>query len=240
MSKQDRQGARNIAEFMSRYNFGKSFAEMFGLAKEAKRVAEEAKTTASKPAQNLTHEEIFNLLTKNGALQGLYRGEDGELYVNASYIVTDEFLANLIKTGVITSKDGSVKIDLANNCVTVDGKRRATIDGVAKDYKTQVVISASGTKIFGENSAGEMEETLNFEGGVGGLPAGITNYAWKESVGLVIAALSGVLTLGTSEAGTEIAGSWVSVDSPTGDVRIFGKQVYWKDNGDGTSTLCGS
>ena len=240
MSKQDRQGARNISEFMSRYNLGKSFAEMFGLANEAKRVAEEAKSTASDPAKNLTHEEIFNLLTKNGALQGIYRGEDGELYINASYIMTGEFLANLIKTGVITSKDGSVKIDLANNCVTVDGKRSATVDGVTKDYKTQVVISASGTKIFGENSEGEMEETLNLKGGVGGIPAGITNDAWQESVGLLIAAVSGVLTLGTSEVATEIVGSSVSIDSPTSDLRILGKQVYWRDNGDGTHTLCGS
>lgn len=112
MSKQDRQGARNISEFMSRYNLGKSFAEMFGLAKEAKRVAEEAKSTASDPAKNLTHEEIFNLLTKNGALQGLYRGEDGELYINASYIMTGEFLANLIKQVLSLPKMAQSKLTL--------------------------------------------------------------------------------------------------------------------------------
>lgn len=33
----------------------------------------------------LTHEDIFNLLTNDGAWQGIYRGSDGKLYVNFTY-----------------------------------------------------------------------------------------------------------------------------------------------------------
>lgn len=33
----------------------------------------------------LTHEDIFNLLTNNGAWQGIYRGSDGKLYINFTY-----------------------------------------------------------------------------------------------------------------------------------------------------------
>lgn len=33
----------------------------------------------------LTHEDIFNLLTNNGAWQGIYRGSDGKLYINFAY-----------------------------------------------------------------------------------------------------------------------------------------------------------
>lgn len=33
----------------------------------------------------LTHEDIFNLLTNNGAWQGIYRGSDGKLYINFNY-----------------------------------------------------------------------------------------------------------------------------------------------------------
>lgn len=33
----------------------------------------------------LTHEDIFNLLTNDGAWQGIYRGSDGNLYINFSY-----------------------------------------------------------------------------------------------------------------------------------------------------------
>lgn len=227
-SKQDRQGARTIAELNSRYNFGKSFAEAMDLAEAAQKTADDASESVSKLDEKLSQDEIFNRLTNNGKSQGLYRGEDGELYVNASYIAT----------GILTSSDGTVKIDLRNNRVTVDGKRSATVNGITRDYKTQVIISASGMKIYGENGEGEMEEVIDFGGGVGGKPAGIINPSWLENTGLVIATASGVLTLGDSEAGTEISGSRVSIDSPTGDVSILGKQVYWKDNGDGTSTLC--
>lgn len=229
-SKQDRQGARTLAELTSRYNFGKSFAEAMGFAEKAQKTADEAIEATSKLDEKLSQDEIFNRLTNNGKSQGLYRGEDGELYVSASYIAT----------GTLTSSDGTVKIDLSNNCVTVDGKLRATVNGITRDYKTQFVFSASGVKMYGENNEGQMEEVIDFGGGVGGQPASIFNPSWLENTGLVIATASGVLTLGTSEAATDIFGSRVSIDSPTEYVSILGKQVYWKDNGDGTYTLCGS
>lgn len=228
-SKQDRQGARTLAELTSRYNFGKSFAEVMGFAEKAKKAADEANEAVSLMGDKLTPEEIFNILTNNGKSKGLYRDEDGELYISASYIAT----------GTLTSSDGTVKIDLINNCVTVDGKLSVTVNGIPREYKTQVVISASGMKMYGENNEGEMEEVIDFGGGVGGQPASIINPSWLENTGLVIATASGVLTLGTSEAATDIFGSRVSIDSPTGYVSILGKQVDWKDNGDGTYTLCG-
>lgn len=102
MSKQDRQGARSIAEFMSRYNFGKSFAEMFGLVNDAKDAANRAQNAAEQAKQtvdNLDHDAIFNLLTNNGELQGLYR-QDGKLYINAEFVK----ILNLIADHVV-SKD---------------------------------------------------------------------------------------------------------------------------------------
>lgn len=110
MSKQDRQGARSIAEFMSRYNFGKSFAEMFGLVNDAKDAANRAQNAAEQTKQtvdNLDHDAIFNLLTNNGELQGLYR-QDGKLYINAEFVK----ILNLIAETVV-SKDsfgGSMEI----------------------------------------------------------------------------------------------------------------------------------
>ena len=232
MSKQDRQGARTASDLERKYNFGKSFAEVMGIADEARRTAEEAKETSSKPAEKLTHEEVFNLLTNNGQLQGLYRGDDGELYINASYIVTGEFLADLIKTGTICSKDGTVKVDLVNNCVTIDGTRNG--------YKTQIVLSSSGLQGYGESTTGVMENVLSILMGVGGLPTGLHNLAWQESTGLLLAAASGVTEVGTSESATTVRGSYVDINSPTEDVRILDKRVYWKANGDGTYSLTAS
>jgi hypothetical protein len=65
-----------------RYNFGKTFAEAFGLIGDVQVIAEEAKAAID----SLDHEAIFNLLTDGGKKQGIYRGEDGEVYINASYI----------------------------------------------------------------------------------------------------------------------------------------------------------
>jgi hypothetical protein len=208
---------------------GKKFSEVLGIAEEARTVASEAKEYSSKPAEKLTHEEVFNLLTKNGALQGLYRGDDGELYINASYIVTGEFLADLIKTGIIRSKDGSVAIDLANNCVTIDGTRNG--------YKTQIVLSSSGLQGYGESTTGVMESVLSIDMGVGGLPTGFWNEAWQESTGLSIGAVAGASEFGATETPTKIYGSTVEIVSPTENLKIFGKSVYWRDNGDGTKSL---
>ena len=103
MSKQDRQGARTAADIESRYNFRKSFSEVMGIAEDARKIAEQASVLDEK----LTSEEIFNRLTNNGQLQGLYRGDDGELYVNATYIKSGTLSADLIDGSKLTIKGGS-------------------------------------------------------------------------------------------------------------------------------------
>jgi hypothetical protein len=107
MSKQDRQPARTAGDIERKYNFGKSFAEVMGIAEDARSVANEAKESASKPSEKLTHEEVFNLLTKNGALQGLYRGKDGELYVNATYIQSGQIAGERVDASTLDIADGA-------------------------------------------------------------------------------------------------------------------------------------
>ena len=142
MSKQDRQGARTVADMEQRYNFGKTFADLMGIATDARTKAEEANSEAKKTAEKLNPTEVFNLLTNNGKDQGLYRGADGQLYINASYIKSGEFLADLIKAGVLQSKDGqSFKLDLDKGIfilrdvmsVSADGAEIAGW-GINKDY----------------------------------------------------------------------------------------------------------
>ena len=105
ISKQDRQGVRTAAELERRYKFGKTFAEVFGMADEAQKAAEEAEKAAeeaTKELEELDQDAIFNLLTKDGELKGLFM-KDGQLYINASYLVT----------GVIKSENGKLVIDLS-------------------------------------------------------------------------------------------------------------------------------
>ena len=49
---------------------------------------------------NLTQEEVFNILTDNGRLQGIFM-KDGELYISASFI-----LSGILKLGGINNGNG--------------------------------------------------------------------------------------------------------------------------------------
>lgn len=57
--------------------------------------------------------------------------EDGNVYFNATYIKSGEINSDLIKTGKISSKDGSVYFDLDNSVVhTTDGQFVTTLDKI--------------------------------------------------------------------------------------------------------------
>ena len=88
-NKQDLQGVRTATDLERKYNIRASFAEVMGIATDAKKAATEAKESVD----GLDKEQIFNILTDGGKNQGAFYTDDGELYLNASYI----------KSGVITS-----------------------------------------------------------------------------------------------------------------------------------------
>ena len=122
-SKMDRAGVRTPAQLEQKYALGKldkSFAQMIGVAEDARTTAEgakktaegakktaedaqtaaeDAKKTAENVDKNLDHEEIFNRLTKNGTLQGLYE-ENGQVYFNASYIKSGKIRSDVIDVNV--------------------------------------------------------------------------------------------------------------------------------------------
>lgn len=218
MSKQDRQGARTASDLVQRYNFGKSFAEVMGFATEAQEAAAEANASAkaaSEAVNSLDQEEIFNRLTNNGQAQGLFRDENGELYINASYIAS----------GILASADGTVQLDLANNVVTV-----MTID---EDTGAQGKLELTTAGILGytwDSSQSKYVCTLRMV--AGGYDADTGNYtlsgitSHESDAGLTISAAKRGATLRLGVSGT--------------NVEILTKQVSWKDNGDGTYSLIGT
>lgn len=154
MSKQDRQGARTAADIESRYNFRKSFSEVMGVAKDARKIAEQASVLDEK----LTSEEIFIRLTNNGQLQGLYRGDDGELYVNATYIKSGEINADVVKIKNLT-------VGAAQITGTLSGDR---IDGSKLTIKNGATIGAwkvSGNVLTSEKTDeyGEIVDSVYIE-----------------------------------------------------------------------------
>ena len=91
-NKQDRAYARTAADLERKYNFGKTFAEVFGLIDGVKDDTEQA---IKELDQALNHDEIFNRLTNYGKVQGIYR-ENDNIYINASYIKSGKLAADYI------------------------------------------------------------------------------------------------------------------------------------------------
>lgn len=105
ISKQDLNAPRTAADIERKYNFGKSFAEVMGIATDARDTAAEAKKATSDLDVKLTQEEIFNRLTNNGEVQGIFRDDDGQIYINAEYIValSKLFANDITMTGTFTN-----------------------------------------------------------------------------------------------------------------------------------------
>lgn len=69
-----------------------------------------------------TQQGVFNLLTKNGSLQGLFM-QDGQLYINANMINAGLLKGNLIDAKNLVVRDGSNKVTLnvdSNGNVSMD------------------------------------------------------------------------------------------------------------------------
>lgn len=101
-AKMDLHGVRTASDLERKYQFNKSFAEIAGIATDARTTAEQAKQEVIAVDESLTSEEIFNRLTNNGEEQGIYR-EDGKIYINAEYVNFDELNGKSLNlTGKLT------------------------------------------------------------------------------------------------------------------------------------------
>lgn len=105
-AKQDRTYTRTAAALEQKINLKERFAEVMGVATDARDEAEKASEAVGKLDNNLTSLEIFNRLTEDGTLQGLYRDENGNLYINANFIMAleDLFAKNITMSGKFTHK----------------------------------------------------------------------------------------------------------------------------------------
>lgn len=100
MSKQDRQGARTPADLERRYNYSKSLQEAKSAAAIAQQAASESSQAVSTLDQKLDQVDIINRLTRNGAAKGIYIDSDGEIYINANYVM----VGSITLYGYIDSK----------------------------------------------------------------------------------------------------------------------------------------
>ena len=140
MSKQDRTYTRTASDLERKYNFGQSFAEIYGLATDAQKDAENANEAIAGLDAKLDSDEIFNRLTNFGAKQGIYRGDAGEIYINANYIKSGKLAADYIDAD-------NLKVKAANITGTLSADRIAansiTSDKIAANSITTGKLAAS-------------------------------------------------------------------------------------------------
>lgn len=103
--KQDRVAVRTASDLERKY--GTRFAEIMGIASDARDAAEKASAQVAELDGNLNQDEIFDRLTDGGTSQGIYR-ENGIIYINASFIKTGFISSDIIKAGKIRSTDFEV------------------------------------------------------------------------------------------------------------------------------------
>ena len=246
-AKQDRQGARTPADLERRYNFDQKFSEIMGVADEARSTAKSAQNAANEASGMLTQDTIFNLLTNNGESQGIYR-EDGEIYVNASYI----------KGGKIISEGQTYLRPTYEDCLTMlwslsfpdrypaqdfydlNGDGVFNRDDVMLAWNVfygvadvSECVSLVETKVTVTIEPDNQNETVKIAG---------TNMWGSEvvvSLGInssKIPVIAGNCSVGGQFSVNESATIPSLALTPGGEP----KALSWKDNGDGTFTLIGT
>jgi len=130
-----------------------------------------ASNAASSAVNGQTQADIFNKLTNNGAVQGLVM-DNGQLYVNASYI----------NSGVLRVADGNSNVifeaNINNGLVTIGG---FTVDQYALYNGLSTLLGTSAGVYVGTNGVATSNgtESIAFSGG------GIQGYKNGEAAGYI-------------------------------------------------------
>jgi len=108
--------------------------------------------TVVKDVDNLKPEEVFDLLTENGKIQGFYK-EDGQIYINSTYIKSGTFVA-----GGANNQNGKIEVRDSSNQVIgrwdKDGIyiESGTIVSKNQDKKNGIEISGGRAKFLYDSS----------------------------------------------------------------------------------------
>lgn len=180
--------------------------------------------TAAALDQAYGQEKIFNLLTNNGEVQGVFRGEDGQLYINANYITA----------GVIDAAVVKVVNLIAERLQSMSGFSRLSIDsallqfffGEAETIKIRNANVTGGDDLTESGAYPEIELIMRDQD---------QNPIAHGKMAANFLRLGGtteepVVNLRTTDNGR----AYLGINGDT-----VGKWLSWKDNGDGTYTLIG-
>lgn len=120
-------------------------AQPRGVTKEqAQLLSEVAKTIEDNIDASLTQEDIFNRLTDNGKAKGLFITQDGQVYINASYIYS-----GILKLGGLNDENGILQVlDANGNVVGTWNNRGVSI------FKGEITLPFTVNDVTGTISLG--------------------------------------------------------------------------------------
>lgn len=110
--------ADTSAEPASEYGFEDT--PLNEIKSQIKAVSESIDAADRDSFEKVTQEELFNKLTNNGTSHGLFF-VNGQIFINATYLASGTIQADLIKSGVLASKDGSFSLNLDTGEFTITG-----------------------------------------------------------------------------------------------------------------------
>jgi len=137
MSKQDRQGVRTPADVERKYNLG-AIRDASQYATQAQKSAEKAQNAVGDYDKTLDQAEILRRLTDDWKSDALYLDENGVLFLNANYL----------KSGVISSKNGGIVINLDTGAFSIPQLEAQTYytamvtDSLINGYVTKLMIAS--------------------------------------------------------------------------------------------------
>ncbi len=126
MSRQDRQGARTPADLEYRYAFGKSFAELTGIATDARGIAEEAKkvavgATETSDGLSIHLKTMENELKAEMAMKVSTDAEgnlQSKIHIGADKLTIDTDNFSLTEDGTMEARWGKIAgLNIASNAV---------------------------------------------------------------------------------------------------------------------------
>ena len=129
--------ADTSAEPASEYGFEDT--PLNEIKSQIKAVSESIDAADRDSFEKVTQEELFNKLTNNGTAQGLFF-MNGQIFINAAYLASGTIQADLIKSGILASKDGSFSLNLDTGEFTVTGlASRADLEALRQDGVEKIV-----------------------------------------------------------------------------------------------------
>ena len=143
----------------------------------------QSKKFAIDAVEDLDQEDVFNKLTNGGEAQGIYI-QDGQLYLNASYMMTGTLIADLIQAGVLQSLDGTFRVDLETGEITIGGyttsQETSNLEGAIEQQNSEIE-AVKGNMISIQTATGDLAVRVQkfIDTGVNKVTTS-TGYTFKE------------------------------------------------------------